>query len=158
MRAGRRPDPLEVITPDHPDGTPVGRLLRRLKLDEAPQLLNVLSGSMSLVGPRPTLPEQVARYDEFRRRRLLVRPGMTGLAQVNGNTTMSWDERILYDVAYVRCCSFRTDAAVLFRTITVLILGESRTNRPFRSTPYARWVTPPDGYLAPLDESGKNGG
>ena len=79
MLGGRRPDAKELVPLSHPDITPVGRLLRRFKVDELPQLVNVLTGEMSLVGPRPTLPDQVAAYDEFRRQRILVRPGITGL-------------------------------------------------------------------------------
>jgi lipopolysaccharide/colanic/teichoic acid biosynthesis glycosyltransferase len=102
---------------------------------------------MSLVGPRPTLPDQVAAYDDFRRQRVLVRPGLTGLAQVYGNAEVPWDERILYDIAYVRRCSFMMDLGILLRTVLTLLLGEQRTTRPFHTTRYARYVTPPEGYL-----------
>jgi lipopolysaccharide/colanic/teichoic acid biosynthesis glycosyltransferase len=81
--------------------TPVGRFLRKTSLDELPELINVLKGDMSLVGPRPTLPEQVAAYDIFQRRRLEVRPGITGWAQVNGRNSISWTERIKLDVWYI---------------------------------------------------------
>jgi lipopolysaccharide/colanic/teichoic acid biosynthesis glycosyltransferase len=146
MRGDRTPDPKELVPLDHPDITPVGRVLRRLKVDELPQLLNVLRGEMSLVGPRPTLPDQVEAYDEFRRQRLLVKPGITGLAQVNGNISVPWDERILFDIAYVRKCSFRMDLGILLRTVLVLLLDEQRTTRPFAKTTYAKLVTPPAGY------------
>lgn len=146
MRAARVPDPTELVPLDHADITPVGRILRRFKIDELPQLFNVLAGHLSLVGPRPTLPEQVEAYDGFRRQRLAVRPGLTGLAQVNGNTSMSWDERILFDIAYVRRCRLSLDLAILLRTVVVVLAGEGRTTRPFASTPYAQWVTPPEGY------------
>ncbi len=102
---------------------------------------------MSLVGPRPTLPDQAAAYDDFRRQRLLVRPGITGLAQTHGNTSMSWDERILFDIAYVRRCSFLMDLGILLRTILVVFLGEQRTTRAFHSTTYSRHVTLPEDYL-----------
>lgn len=148
MRGGRKPDPKELVPLDHPEITPVGRWLRRLKIDELPQLLHVLSGKMSLVGPRPTLPDQVQAYDAFRRRRLLVRPGVTGLAQVYGHSMMPWDERILYDIAYVRRCSFTLDMHILFRTMWVLLAGERNTTRPFKDTIYAQYVTPPDGYIS----------
>jgi lipopolysaccharide/colanic/teichoic acid biosynthesis glycosyltransferase len=153
MRGGRRPDPLEIVPLSHPDITPVGRFLRRLKLDELPQLVNVLRGEMSLVGPRPTLPDQAARYDDFRRRRLLVRPGLTGLAQVNGSASISWDERILYDVAYVRRCSLGLDLVILIRTILVVVLGEKRMTRRFANTSYARFVSPPQKYFERSDSS-----
>lgn len=146
MRGDRTPDPKELVPLHHADVTRLGYFLRRFKIDELPQLFNVLTGSMSLVGPRPTLPDQVAAYDDFRRQRLLVRPGITGLAQVNGNAATSWDERILYDVAYVRRCSLLMDKGILLRTILVLVLGERRTARPFRTTRHAKYVTPPPGY------------
>jgi len=146
MRGGRRPDPEELVPLNHPEITPVGRLLRRFKIDELPQLWNVLRGEMSLVGPRPTLSKQVTAYDEFRRQRLLVRPGITGLAQVYANSAVSWDERILYDIAYVRGCSFALDCRIMLRTILVLIRGEESTTRPFWETRFARHVLPPADY------------
>lgn len=146
MRGGRTPDPKELVPPDHPEITPVGRILRRLKIDELPQLLSVLKGEMSLIGPRPTLPDQVEAYDAFRRQRLLVRPGLTGLAQVHGNTTICWDQRILFDIAYVRRCSFVIDLRIALRTILMLLIGESRTAQPFAQSRYAKYVNPPPGY------------
>lgn len=148
MRGGRVPDPKERVPLDHPEITRVGRVLRRFKIDELPQLVSVVRGQMSLIGPRPTLPEQVAAYDDFRRQRLLVRPGITGLAQVNGNTSVPWDERILFDIAYVRRCSLAMDLGVAWRTVLVLLLGENRTTRRFPTTPYARYVTPPVGFAS----------
>ena len=147
MRADRTPDPKELVPLDHPEITPVGRLLRRFKIDEFPQLINVISGRMSLVGPRPTLPDQVEKYDPFRRQRLLVRPGITGLAQVNGNTTVPWDERILFDIAYVRRCSLLMDLGILLRTLGVLIVGEGRLTRSFMATHYSTYVRVPTNYL-----------
>jgi len=142
MRGNRRPDPKELVPLDHPEITPVGRVLRRLKIDELPQLVNVLRGEMSLVGPRPTLPDQVAAYDGFRRQRLLTRPGVTGLAQVYSSASASWDERILYDVAYVRCCSAWMDRTILLRTVLVICLGEARTARRFATTRFAGLIDP----------------
>lgn len=126
----------------------MGRILRRFKIDELPQLFNVISGDMSLVGPRPTLPDQVERYDAFRRQRLLVRPGLTGLAQVNTNASVAWDERILFDIAYVRRCGFLLDLAVLARTIWVLFAGETNAIRAFESTRFAAYVEVPGDYRA----------
>ncbi len=146
MRGGRRPDPKELVPLDHPEITRMGWVLRRFKIDELPQLLNVIKGEMSLIGPRPTLPDQAEGYDDFRRQRLLVRPGVTGLAQVNGNTAVPWDERILFDIAYVRRCSLLMDVGILLRTVWVVLAGEGRTTRAFDSTRYARYVTPPEGY------------
>jgi len=145
MRGDRRPDPKELVPLGHPDITKVGLILRRFKLDELPQLINVLRGEMSLVGPRPTLPDQVAAYDEFRRQRLLVRPGLTGLAQVYSSAAATWEERILYDIAYVRRCSFSLDLSILARTALTMFLGEERTRRPFQTTRFVRYVdSPPD--------------
>jgi len=144
MRGDRKPDPKELVPLHHPDITALGYVLRRFKIDEVPQLFNVIRGEMSLVGPRPTLPDQVAAYDAFRRQRLLVRPGITGLAQVYGNSLMPWDERILYDIAYVRRCGFFLDLSILLRTILVVFVGERRMTRPFVETPFVDFVTPPD--------------
>lgn len=137
MTAGHRHDPTEIVPLAHPDITAVGRLLRRLKIDELPQIWNVLKGDMSLVGPRPTIMEQVLAYDDFQRRRLEVRPGITGLAQVNGNAEISWDERIKYDVYYVEHVSLGLDAAILAKTLLIIVLGEARFMRPFEKSPYA---------------------
>lgn len=112
------------VDEDHPLITPVGRVLRRFKMDEIPQLWNVFRGDMSLVGPRPTLLEQVADYGEFERRRLAVRPGMTGWAQINGGIEIPWPDRILLDVWYVDHRSFALDLRILWRTFTVLFSGE----------------------------------
>lgn len=150
MRADRTPDPKELVPLDHAEITRVGRFLRRFKIDELPQLICVLKGDMSLVGPRPTLLDQVAAYDDFRRQRLLVRPGVTGLAQVNGNTAISWDQRILFDIAYVRRCSLWLDASILLRTCRAVVGGEPANPPPFEQTRYGRYVTPPEGYPTAL--------
>lgn len=151
MRGGREPDPKELVPLDHPEITRIGRFLRRFKIDELPQLVNVLRGEMSLIGPRPTLPDQVAAYDEFRRQRLLVRPGITGLAQVYGSALTPWDERILYDIAYVRRCSLLMDLWIILRTKWVILAGEATATRSFSSTRYAKYVAPPEGY--PISQS-----
>ncbi|WP_246094971.1 sugar transferase [Salinicoccus cyprini] len=104
--------------------TAFGRLIRRLKIDELPQLLNVLKGDMSLVGPRPTIEQQVAEYDAHQRRRLDVKPGMTGLAQVNGNTYLSWEERIEYDIQYVDTHSAKLDLMIILKTVLIVLFGE----------------------------------
>jgi sugar transferase EpsL len=105
------------ITAGHSCVTTVGRFLRRASLDELPELVNVLKGDMSLVGPRPTLPEQVAAYDVFQRRRLEVRPGITGWAQVNGRNSISWTERIKLDVWYIDHWTPLLDVRILLMTI-----------------------------------------
>jgi lipopolysaccharide/colanic/teichoic acid biosynthesis glycosyltransferase len=106
--------------------TRVGRLLRRTSVDELPQLWNVVRGEMSVIGPRPTLRYQVERYDARQRRRLEVRPGLTGWAQVNGRATLSWDERIELDVWYVENRSPRVDLRILLRTPRALFGGTYR--------------------------------
>ncbi|MFG2228993.1 sugar transferase [Streptomyces sp. NPDC048723] len=106
-----------------PRVTRVGRLLRRTSLDELPQLINVLTGNMSLVGPRPPLPEEVAKYDEVELRRLTVRPGMTGLWQISGRSDLSWDETIQLDLQYVDNWSFTSDVDVMGRTLRAVVDG-----------------------------------
>jgi lipopolysaccharide/colanic/teichoic acid biosynthesis glycosyltransferase len=106
--------------------TRVGRVLRRLSLDELPQLWNVLRGDMSVIGPRPTLRYQVDRYTDRQRRRLEVRPGLTGLAQVNGRATLAWEDRIELDVWYVDHRSPLFDLKILLRTPLALFGGTYR--------------------------------
>jgi lipopolysaccharide/colanic/teichoic acid biosynthesis glycosyltransferase len=103
--------------------TRVGRLLRRLSLDELPQLWNVVRGEMSLIGPRPTLAYQVERYTPRQRRRLEVKPGITGWAQVHGRAALPWDERIELDVWYVEHRSAWVDLKILARTPRALFSG-----------------------------------
>ena len=103
--------------------TRVGRFLRRTSIDELPQLWNVVRGDMSVIGPRPTLRYQVDRYTERQRRRLEVRPGLTGWAQIHGRATLPWDERIELDVWYVEHRSPRVDLMILLRTPLALFGG-----------------------------------
>jgi lipopolysaccharide/colanic/teichoic acid biosynthesis glycosyltransferase len=103
--------------------TRVGRLLRRFSLDELPNLVNVLKGDMAIVGPRPTIQEQVDRYTDRQRRRLEVKPGITGWAQVHGRTSLPWPERIELDVWYVEHRSLRLDLRILARTVHLLATG-----------------------------------
>lgn len=109
--------------------TPVGRIIRRIKVDELPQLINVLRGEMSWVGPRPTLLEQVEQYTPFQRRRLEVLPGMTGWAQVNGGAEISWDDRIILEVWYVEHRSFLLDMKILMKTVGVILFGHKPNPR-----------------------------
>ena len=104
--------------------TRVGRLLRRTSLDELPNLVNVLKGDMAIVGPRPTLPHQVAQYTERERGRLAIRPGITGWAQVNGRTSLPWTQRIELDLWYIEHRSWRLDLEILKRTIRMVLGGE----------------------------------
>jgi lipopolysaccharide/colanic/teichoic acid biosynthesis glycosyltransferase len=103
--------------------TRVGALLRRASLDELPNLLNVLRGEMSLIGPRPTLPVQVAQYTERQRGRLGVRPGITGWAQVNGRASLPWSERIELDLFYIEHRSLALDMKILWRTVAMVLGG-----------------------------------
>ncbi|WP_320673284.1 sugar transferase [Patulibacter defluvii] len=104
--------------------TRLGALLRRTSVDELPQFVNVLRGQMAIVGPRPTVPVQVERYDDRQRERLLVRPGLTGWAQIQGRTTLSWPERIELDRYYVAHRSLALDLRILLRTVRVVLGGE----------------------------------
>lgn len=106
-----------------PRVTRVGAVLRRYSLDELPQLINVLNGTMSLVGPRPPLPGEVARYSEEMRGRLAVKPGLTGLWQVSGRSSLSWPESVRLDLSYVENWSPRLDAEILARTATAVVRG-----------------------------------
>ena len=103
--------------------TQVGAFLRRTSLDELPNLLNVLKGEMSLIGPRPTIPVQVAQYTAIQRRRLEVKPGITGWAQVNGRASLPWSERIELDLHYVQHRSLALDLLILRRTATLVMRG-----------------------------------
>jgi sugar transferase EpsL len=113
-----------------PDGerlTPVGRLLRRLSIDELPQLLNVLRGEMSLVGPRPLLTRYLERYSPAQRRRHEVKPGITGWAQVNGRNAITWDDKFRHDLWYVDHWTPALDARILWRTAVQVLRREGIT-------------------------------
>ena len=114
------------VTEDDDRITRAGRVLRRLSLDELPQLINVIRGDMSIVGPRPTVPSQIAHYDAVQRRRLLARPGMTGLAQVRGRASIPWSERIALDVEYVDDWSMALDLRIIAETVRVVLRGEGQ--------------------------------
>lgn len=106
--------------------TKVGYYLRRFKIDELPQIINVLKGDMSLVGPRPCLPQQQTDFNEDGKLRLNVKPGLTGLAQVNGNIYLSWEQRWKYDRVYVEKQSFILDLNIILKTFLILIRGEDK--------------------------------
>lgn len=118
-----RPPGSGLLYADDPRITRVGRVLRRTGLDELPQLLNVLRGEMSLVGPRPDLPHHAEQYTPEQRIRLEMRPGITGWAQVAGRNDIPWEQRIALDVEYVRGWSLWLDARVIVRTIRVVLAG-----------------------------------
>lgn len=107
-----------------PRVTPVGRVLRRLSLDELPQIINVIKGDMSLVGPRPALPEEVTMYPTRALGRLVVQPGITGLWQVSGRAELGFDEMIELDLSYANDGRFLTDVALLLRTVRAVIGGK----------------------------------
>ena len=110
--------------------TRVGALLRRTSIDELPNLLNVLRGEMSLIGPRPTLPVQVEQYTPRQRERLSVKPGITGWAQVNGRASLPWAERIELDLYYIEHRSLRLDLRILARTVTMVFGGQGLYKGP----------------------------
>lgn len=129
---------VEAVASDAGRLTPFGRLLRSTSLDELPELVNVLRTDMSLVGPRPLLPEYLDRYNGEQARRHEVRPGITGWAQVNGRNAVSWDERLKMDVWYVDHRSFALDARIVFSTVAAVVSREgisgqdAETMQPFQ--------------------------
>jgi lipopolysaccharide/colanic/teichoic acid biosynthesis glycosyltransferase len=133
--------------------TRVGRFLRRTSLDELPNLVNVLRGEMSIIGPRPTVPVQVDRYTDRQRGRLAVKPGITGWAQIHGRTSLPWDERIELDLWYVEHRSWRLDLQILRRTAQMVIGGQGlyRGDTPA----WREGMTPADGpsLRRPEDET-----
>jgi len=108
---------------DDPRITPVGKFLRRTSLDEIPQLLNVLKGDMSLVGPRPAVPREVEQYAEWQKGRLAIRPGLTGLWQVRGRSDLSFDEGVLMDLYYIENWSLNLYIQILLRTIPAVLFS-----------------------------------
>ena len=112
------------LLPDAQRLTAIGKFVRKTSLDELPQLINVLKGNMSLIGPRPLLPEYLALYTEEQKKRHELRPGITGWAQVNGRNAISWTKKFEYDVWYVEHCSLSLDLKILFKTIKKVIISE----------------------------------
>ena len=131
------------LLPDSERLTTIGRRIRSLSLDEIPQLINVLKGDMSLVGPRPLLMQYLPLYDEVQRRRHEVRPGMTGWAQVNGRNAINWQEKFEHDVWYVDHLSLSLDIKILLKTIEKVFKREginsqdNATMEPFKGNPTA---------------------
>ncbi|HEX6459174.1 MAG TPA: sugar transferase [Thermoleophilaceae bacterium] len=123
MVSGSDSGPDLPLSEGDPRITRVGALLRRYSLDELPNLVNVLRGEMAIVGPRPTIPPQVERYTDRQRRRLEVKPGLTGWAQVNGRVSLSWPERIELDIWYVEHRSLWLDLRILVKTFWLLVSG-----------------------------------
>lgn len=115
--------------------TPLGRWLRDTSLDELPELLNILKGEMSLVGPRPLLPEYLPLYSAEQARRHVARPGITGLAQISGRNGLSWEDRFLLDVQYVERQSFLLDCLIIWRTIGAVLRRDGVTAADHASMP-----------------------
>jgi len=112
-----------ILLPDNQRLTKVGRLIRRASLDELLQLVNVIKGEMSLIGPRPLLVQYLPLYNDSQKRRHDVRPGITGLAQIKGRNQLSWDKKFAYDLFYVQNLSFGLDLMILLQTILIIISG-----------------------------------
>ncbi|MDR9457404.1 MAG: sugar transferase [Salegentibacter sp.] len=112
------------LLPDADRLTGIGKFVRKTSIDEIPQLLNVLKGDMSIIGPRPLLPEYLSLYTERQQRRHEVKPGITGWAQVNGRNAISWTRKFEYDVWYVENQSFLLDLKILFKTIKKVVISE----------------------------------
>jgi undecaprenyl phosphate N,N'-diacetylbacillosamine 1-phosphate transferase len=110
--------------------TTIGIFVRKTSLDEIPQLINVIKGDMSLIGPRPLLLRYLPFYTEKEQLRHTVRPGITGLAQVNGRNTIKWDERLALDVVYVENLSFKQDLKILYKTVLKVIISENAISNP----------------------------
>jgi len=125
MTDKKRTNHQEVLK-DNAEVTRVGYFLRRFKIDELPQIINVLKGEMSVVGPRPGLPDQINSYNEDGKMRLFVKPGLTGLAQVNGNIYLSWPERWKLDRCYVENVSLLMDIKIISKTILIVCFGEEK--------------------------------
>lgn len=116
--------PNNKLLPDAERLTKVGKFVRKTSLDEIPQLLNVLKGDMSLIGPRPLLPEYLELYNDFQKKRHEVRPGITGWAQINGRNAISWDKKFEYDVYYVDNYNFFLDIKIILKTIKKVFISE----------------------------------
>lgn len=112
------------LLPDEKRLTTVGSFVRKTSIDELPQLINVIKGDMSLIGPRPLLPQYLSLYSERQKKRHSVRPGITGWAQVNGRNAISWTKKFEYDVWYVENLSFSLDVKIIFKTIKKVLISE----------------------------------
>jgi lipopolysaccharide/colanic/teichoic acid biosynthesis glycosyltransferase len=127
MNDSRGPD--GNLLPDEKRLTRLGKWIRKTSLDELPQFLNVLAGNMSIIGPRPLLPEYLELYDDFQKQRHRVKPGITGWAQVNGRNAVAWKQRFEYDVWYVHNQSFVLDVKIVFLTIAKIVKAEGINSR-----------------------------
>ena len=121
------------LLPDEERLTSIGKLVRKTSLDEIPQLINVLLGNMSLIGPRPLLPEYLPLYNEVQKKRHLIKPGITGWAQINGRNAVEWDKKFMFDVWYVENVSFLLDLQIMFITLKKVLKLEG-VNREGEAT------------------------
>ncbi|MGM1055638.1 MAG: sugar transferase [Bacteroidota bacterium] len=122
------------LLPDADRLTGIGKFVRKASIDELPQLVNVLMGDMSLIGPRPLLPEYLPIFNERQKKRHSVRPGITGWAQVNGRNAISWNKKFEYDVWYVENLSFNLDMKILFKTIKKVLISEGINTQDMATT------------------------
>ena len=121
------------LLPDVERLTTIGKLVRKTSLDEIPQLINVLLGNMSLIGPRPLLPEYLPLYNDFQKKRHLIKPGITGWAQINGRNAVDWEKKFMFDVWYVENMSFLLDLQIMFLTLKKVLKLEG-VNREGEAT------------------------
>ena len=121
------------LLPDEERLTSIGKLVRKTSLDEIPQLINVLLGNMSLIGPRPLLPEYLPLYNDVQKKRHLIKPGITGWAQINGRNAVEWDKKFMFDVWYVENVSFLLDLQIMFLTLKKVLKLEG-VNREGEAT------------------------
>ena len=121
------------LLPDEERLTTIGKLVRKTSLDEIPQLINVLLGNMSLIGPRPLLPEYLPLYNDFQKKRHLIKPGITGWAQINGRNAVEWEKKFMFDVWYVENMSFLLDLQIMFLTLKKVLKLEG-VNREGEAT------------------------
>ena len=124
-----------ILLPDSERLTKIGSFVRKTSLDEIPQIINVIKGDMSLIGPRPLLPSYLPHYNSFQSRRHEVKPGITGWAQVNGRNAISWDEKFKYDVWYVDHISFILDLRIIIRTIKKIIKTDEISAEGYATMP-----------------------
>lgn len=140
-------DPEGNLLPDDVRLTKYGKFLRKTSLDELPELINILKGDMSIVGPRPLLVRYLPLYSEKQKHRHDVRPGLTGLAQIKGRNGISFEERFEYDLEYIRKLSLKNDIAIIFETVITVLKHEgissetSETMEEFRGTPVEKEIT-----------------
>ena len=121
------------LLPDEERLTTIGKLVRKTSLDEIPQLINVLLGNMSLIGPRPLLPEYLPLYNDVQKKRHLIKPGITGWAQINGRNAVEWEKKFMFDVWYVENLSFLLDLQIMFLTLKKVLKLEG-VNREGEAT------------------------